>query len=292
MSFPKAAGYNQVSGGNFTPEVWSGNMLANYYEVALCMDICNTDYEGEISDQGDKVIIRRDPEVEIRKYRKGMKLETQSVEDEGIEMVIDRGVYYNFPVDDVERRQSDVPWVEKVTSNASIKNKLHVDTEVFGEVYADVPAANIIADAAYNSANIAAFIVDIGVKMDEAFVPDDGNRWIIVPHWMKGKIKLNPNFIDASKMGDDTSMIRNGFIGMLDRMKVYSTSLLATPVAHAQVLAGHPQAISFATQFVKTETLRNPNTFGDLIRGLQVYGFKVTQPGLLFKAGVQIAAEA
>lgn len=285
--YPAASGYNQVPNGKFVPTIWSGRMLANYYETAICMDVTNTDFEGEIKNQGDTVEIRRDPEVEVRKHFKGMRLETQAVEDKGEQLVIDRGTYYNFPVDDVERRQSDVPWVEKVTSNAAVKNKLHIDKEVFGEVYADVPAENIVADAAYTKTGMVDFVVDIGVLMDEAQVPDDGSRWLIVPHWMKGEIKKNPDFIDASKMGDGESMIRNGFVGTLDRMKVYSTSLLATVGGYTQVLAGHPQAITFATQFVKTETLRNPNGFGDLIRGLQVYGFKVLQPTLLFKAGVQ-----
>jgi len=288
MNYPAAAGYNQVPNGQFAPHIWSGNMLANYYEVAMCMDICNTDFEGEISDIGSKVIIRRDPEVEIYQYYKGMKLETQAVEDEGIEFPIEKGIYYNFPVDDVERRQSDIPWVEKVTSNASIKNKLWIDKQMLSTVYADVPAANIIADAVVNKASAVDFIADVGVKMDEAFIPDDGQRWIIVPHWMKGEIKKNPDFLSAEKMGDDTSILRNGILGTLDRMKVYSTSLLAKPGAYDIVLAGHPQAITFATQFVKTEKLRNPNAFGDLVRGLQVYDFMVTQPSLLIKAGIKI----
>lgn len=285
--YPAAAGYDQLPGGQFTPSIWSGNMLANYYEVAICADICNTDYEGEISDMGSEVIIRRDPTVEIRKYYKGMKLETQSVDDSSTTLVVDQGVYYNFPVDDVERRQSDVPWVEKLTSNASVQNQLYIDTDIFSTVYVDVPAANILADQTVTNATVAQMIVDIGVMMDEAFVPDDGKRWIVVPHWLKGMVKMNPTFVDASAMGDDVSMIRNGYIGMLDRMKVYGSSLLTTVSTYTQVLAGHPQAITFATQYTNTETLRNPNGFGDLVRGLQVYGHKVTQPGLLFKAGVK-----
>lgn len=43
MPFPAAAGYGNLPNGNFAPEIWSGNMLANYYETALCPSICNTD---------------------------------------------------------------------------------------------------------------------------------------------------------------------------------------------------------------------------------------------------------
>jgi hypothetical protein len=289
--FPAAAGYGQIPNGYFVPEIWSGNMLKNYYEQAIASDICNSDYEGEIKNYGDKVIIRRDPEVEIRQYYKGLNLETQTVEDEGVEFVIQRGVYFNFPVDDIDRRQSDVPWVQKVTNNASVKTKNYIDQQMFAAVYSDVASGNqwLTNTTIYDSATYTAldFLVDLGVAMDNKFVPDDGNRWVIVPNWLKGQIKKNPNFLDASKMGDGKSMLRTGFIGTIDRMKVYGSTNLHLASTYHYALAGHPDAITFATQITKTEKLRNPRTFGDIIRGLQVYDWKVVQPSLLFYATVK-----
>lgn len=289
--FPAAQGYNQIPNGYFIPEIWSGNMLKNYYEQALASEICNHNYEGEIKNQGDKVIIRRDPEVEIRQYYKGLKLETQAVEDEGVEFVIQRAVYFNFPVDDVDRRQSDVPWVQKVTDNASIKTKNYIDKQLFADVYSDVASGNQVwSNVSMDQDDALDLMVDIGVAMDDNYVPDDGNRWVLVPNWLKGLIKKNPNFLDASKMGDSKSMLRTGFIGTIDRTKVYGTTNLYSAATYTYILAGHPEAVTYATQIVKTEKLRNPSTFGDLIRGLQVYDWKATQPTLLFYATVKKAA--
>ena len=289
--FPAAQGYAQIPNGYFVPEIWSGNMLKNYYEQALASEICNHNYEGEIKDKGDKVIIRRDPEVEIRQYYKGLKLESQTVEDEGLEFVIQRGVYFNFPVDDIDRRQSDVPWIQKVTDNASIKIKNHIDRQLFSDVYADVASGNQVWNNISMEADDALdLMVDIGVAMDDNFVPDDGSRWVLVPNWLKGLIKKNPNFLDASKMGDGKSMLRTGFIGTIDRTKVYGTTNLHQDSGYDYILAGHPDAITYATQITKTEKLRNPSTFGDIIRGLQVYDWKVVQPTLLFYATVKKTA--
>lgn len=289
--FPAAQGYAQIPNGYFVPEIWSGNMLKNYYEQALASEICNHNYEGEIKDKGDKVIIRRDPEVEIRQYYKGLKLESQTVEDEGLEFVIQRGVYFNFPVDDIDRRQSDVPWIQKVTDNASIKIKNHIDRQLFSDVYADVASGNQVWNNISMDADDALdLMVDIGVAMDDNFVPDDGSRWVLVPNWLKGLIKKNPNFLDASKMGDGKSMLRTGFIGTIDRTKVYGTTNLYQASTYDYILAGHPDAITYATQITKTEKLRNPSTFGDIIRGLQVYDWKVVQPTLLFYATVKKTA--
>ena len=37
------------------------------------------------------------------------------------------------------------------------------------------------------------------------------------------------------------------------------------------LIAGHRSAITFASQIVKTEQMRNPTDFGDIVRGLQVF---------------------
>lgn len=287
----------QIPNGKFVPEIWSGHMLINYYNRAIFPQICNTDYEGEIKDFGDKVNIARDPVVAIYDYSRGLDLTVQQVNDEGTSLEINRGKYYNFPVDDVDRRQSHVPWVKKITGQAVDRTKIAIETEIFGSVYTSVPddtyhTINTITGETINGVNknnVHELLVEIGVRMDDNAVPEEG-RWVVVPNWMVGMIKLNDNFIDASKMGLPKSMILAGVKGEIDRLKIFGSTRLSTHTVnnttHWRVLAGHTQAISFATQFVKTETLRNPKSFGDLIRGLQVYGFKVLQPSLLYLADV------
>ena len=133
-------------------------------------------------------------------------------------------------------------------------------------------------------------VIDFGVAMDNNAVPEDDGRWLILPFELTGLVKLNPNFVDASKMGDATSMLRNGIIGKLDRMKIYGSSRLTKySDGSFQVLAGHKQATTFATQLTVTETLRNQNEFGDIVRGLQVYDWKVLQPKMLFTRTVKAA---
>ena len=42
-------------------------------------------------------------------------------------------------------------------------------------------------------------------------------------------------------------------------------------------IAGHKAGLTFAAQMTKMETLPNPNSFGNLIRGLNVYGYQVIE---------------
>jgi hypothetical protein len=41
------------------------------------------------------------------------------------------------------------------------------------------------------------------------------------------------------------------------------------------IYAGHAHGLTFASQMTKMETLRSELTFGQVMRGLQVYGYKV-----------------
>ena len=56
------------------------------------------------------------------------------------------------------------------------------------------------------------------------------------------------------------------------------------------VLAGTNEAITFASQLSKIESLRDKDSFSDLVRGLYLYGAKVVQPKALAKMVVTAAA--
>ena len=52
------------------------------------------------------------------------------------------------------------------------------------------------------------------------------------------------------------------------------------------MIAGTSHATSFAMTINKTEPLRNQTDFGDIVRGLAVYGRKVVKPEALVVAQV------
>lgn len=90
---------------------------------------------------------------------------------------------------------------------------------------------------------------------------------------------------DASLAGDGTSIMRNGRIGMIDRLMIYVSNLLNDQTDGSyttyDAIAGHKSAISWASQMTKMESLRAESTFGTLVRGLNVYGYKVLKPEAL-----------
>lgn len=296
MALNAAAGHPQYSGSVVPNAIWSGKLLVKFYEATVLASIANTEYEGEIADQGDKVIIRTTPSITIRDYSKGGNLQTERPEPETVELTIDKGKYWQFVADDVDKFQSDYNYIDDWTRDASEQLKITVDTDVLGSIYADASASNSGATAGVKSSsynmgteaapvtldktNILDYIVDMGSVLDEQNVPETG-RWLTLPVWACGLLKQS-DLKDASLTGDSVSVVRNGQIGMIDRFMVYRSNLLKVVnngtdnVTH--IMAGHKSGLTFASQMLNSETLRAESTFGTLVRGLQVYGYKVIKP--------------
>jgi hypothetical protein len=281
-----SAGYSSLPNGNFIPEIWSKKMQAKFYASSVLGEIANHDWEGEIKGAGSKVIIRAIPTVTIGDYGIGGTINYQDLADDKIELLIDKAKYFAFKVDDVDETQADIAIVNKTTQDAAEQMRITVDTDVLGNVYTD--AGNALTTTVVTATNVLAWIIDAGVLLDEANVPEEG-RWLVIPPWIAGMIKQS-DLKDASISGDQTSPLRNGRLGMIDRFTLYNSNNLALTGTSAtgdyHCMAGTRHFISFASQFVKTETLRLQNSFGDAIRGLKVYGYKATKP----EAGVHMPA--
>lgn len=198
-------------------------------------------------------------------------------------------------LDDVDKIQSDMKLLDRWSQDASEQMKIKIDTQVLGTVYADVASTNKGATAGAITAgfNLGAtgapvqltkttildYIVDLGTVLDESNIPETG-RWLVLPSWATGMLKKS-DLKDASITNDSVSPLRNGRIGMIDRFTIYNSNNVAKVTDGAitvfRCLAGHSVGLTFATQMTNMETLRAESTFGQLVRGLQVYGFKVTK---------------
>lgn len=277
--------------GVFIPELWSGKIIEKFYDATVLAAIANTDYEGEITSYGDKVTIRTKPTITINNYSAYDTLTTQTPSSGVVELLIDQGKYWSTVLDDVMEVQSDLDHLSMWADDASEQMKIDIDTDVLAGISADVDAANQGATAGVLSVNLdmgaAAApvsisntnaidkIIEAGQVLDEQNIPETG-RWIVIPAWLSALIKRS-ELRDASLTGDGVSMLRNGRLGMIDRFTLYGSNLLpfnSSDSAHS-IFFGHSHGLTFASQLTKVETLRAESTFGTLLRGLQVFGFKV-----------------
>jgi len=304
MSFPLAAGFRDIASTSmrYVPAIYSAKLLMKFYDNTVFAAIANTEYEGEIKEQGDTVYIRTTPDITVRTYNKGQTLVHETPSSTPVTLSIDHGRYWAFVTDKVDDKQTDIKkYTDKWTADAAEQLKINIDTHILGDVYSDASAYNYGATAGKKTGDIdlgtdggtaisltkstvLEYIVDCGIVLDEQSVPESG-RWMVIPPWMAGLIKKG-DLKDASLAGDGTSIMRNGRLGMIDRFTLYVSNLLtetadgsAKDTTH--ILFGHPSAITFASQLTENESLPNPFGFGRLFRGLQIFGFKVVKPEAL-----------
>ena len=265
---------------NFIPEIFSKLLQAKFYKQSVLPAISNTDYEGEISGMGEKVVIRTTPAVTINDY--SGSITTQELTTAKVELLIDKAKYYSFKVDDVLAAQADINLLEAASGDASEAMRIAVETDVLAG--AVTGATTIGSQTTITASNVLTSILAMSTALDNLNIPEEGRFIVLSPEFVS--LLKQSELRQAYLTGDDTSPLRNGKVGMVDRFTVYQSNMLytagsGTDNGYTHVLAGHPKAISFASQFTNAETVRMETTFGDQVRGLKVFGSKVVTPDAL-----------
>lgn len=314
---------NPSYSGAFIPTLWSGKLLAKFYQNTMLSEIANTDYEGELKNQGDTIRIRLAPSISISDYTVGQNLSYEVPTPIFQDMQVNKGKYFGVQVNDVLAYQSDMNLMNMFTEDAAKQLKIAIENEVFfnnmvteGPAAANEGATAGAISAAYNLGtdvtpidqatpeNVLKGILRMSTVLDEQNVPEDG-RWLVISPFDR-HLLMQSNIAQAYFTGDAQSTIRSGKIGMLDRFTVYVSNLLprgaagkalvagltdpatggavSSAKARRLMVAGTKAAMSFAMTVNKTEPLRNQTDFGDIVRGLAVYGRKTVKPEALVTA--------
>jgi len=223
-----------------------------------------------------------------------------------------------------ERNSGDSAWIVRSAVNGGSNGKADTNagndelldsnkidildfggTALTGTEDADTHAKTSIPVAAGGGAGAItsplAVLNRIARKMDEANVDQDG-RWVCVdPVFIEQLMDEDSKFVDADFGGGDE--IRNGRTGNTVRgLRLYKSNNLpyfgtgpgTTASAGSQedfgvIVAGHDSAIASAQQLSKTETFRSPDTFSDIVRGMQLYGRKILRPEAIMIANYNLA---
>lgn len=137
--------------------------------------------------------------------------------------------------------------------------------------------------------------------LDKQFVDSDG-RWLVI----------SPDLCEI--LGDEDSRFHNADFGssgslragetpmMISGFRVYVSNNLpsvgsgpgTTGTANQNtdygvIVAGHDNAVATAEQMNKTESFRDPDSFGDIVRGMHLYGRKILRPEALVTAKWNVA---
>ena len=307
-----AAGYNNLPSGNWVPAVYSQKVQKFFRRASVVEDITNTDYAGEIENFGDTVNIVKEPSITVNDYARGQTVNTQTLADDRLQLTVDQGSYFAFKVDDIEERQSHVNWEALATSSGAYSLKKNYDYNVLKNIYDNAAtsagntgtdASPIDGDAADDT--LANVISAAKTVLDSNDVPEE-NRWFVAPPaFFKQLRKAGAKIMDQSVMADGgASSMRNGMV--TDRplfgFRLYSTNAIAVSSGAASsktfgsagsneyaFLYGHKGAVATANHIAKTELIRDPDSFSDIVRGLHVFGRKILRSDAVYSGVITIA---
>jgi hypothetical protein len=282
----------------------------NFFRKASVVEaITNTDYAGEISSFGDSVKIIKEPVISVSDYTRNSDTTETRLTDQEITLVVDSAKAFKFIVDDIETNMSHVNFKEIASSSAAYALKDSYDAAVLATMFAGCSASspNHILGSD-NATDLAAGTfdgtgnLDIGFGssehdpidlmgrmarlLDEQNVPEEGRWFVASPEFYEVLGQSSSKLLSVDYNGGQGS-IRNGLVssGKLRGFDMYkSNNIAATSNAAGKVMAGHMSSTATANTILSTEVLRDPTSFGDIVRGLHVYGAKVLRDEALVSA--------
>ena len=275
----------------FIPEIWS-QKLNNILEKECVMLQCvNRNYEGEIKNQGDKVKIITPADVTISTLGT-TNITYSELEPTAAELVIDQKKFFAFKINDVAQVQANTDIMEAHLKNAKKAIEQVQDAYLLSQ-HANVAAGNIVGtDAApvtLDKTTIYSQFVQLALCLKNSDAVSATVRpWVVINPTIESYLLQSSEFIGAHNVVDET--LREGAIGRIAGMDVLVSTNLTEVNGKYYVLAGTNEAITFASQLAKIESLRDKDSFSDLIRGLYLYGAKTVQPKALAKMVVSATA--
>jgi len=303
---------NSVSGQTnsfFLPSIYSKKVLNFFRKASVAEAITNTDYSGEISAYGDSVKIIKEPVITVYQYERGADVTKTALTDQETTLIVDVANAFKFIVDDIETAMSHVNFKEVAASSAAYALKDAFDAGVIAKMVAGVSASspNHILGSD-NATDLAAGTfdgtgnLDIGFGtnehdpldlmaymarlLDEQSIPEEG-RWFLAPPSFYEQLSQSSSKLMSVDFNAGQGSIRNGLVssGKLRGFDMYKSNNIATPSnAAGQVLSGHISSTATAQTITSTEVIRDPDSFGDICRGLHVYGAKVLRPEAMVSA--------
>ena len=292
----------------FVPEIFSKKIQNFFRKSSVIEAITNTDYAGEIAAFGDTVNIIKEPTITVAAYTRAASTTKQYLSDQELTLVIDKANSFKFIVDDIEEKLSHINFASVGASSAAYTLKDTMDSEVLTAMFAGVSTstpdhqlggdgtgsaiANFTSGDPIDMGNGGSELSPLKIMarmarlLDDSQVPEEG-RWFVAKPEFYEELADTDSKLMSSDFNQGDGGVRNGLVasGQIRGFSMYkSSNIPATSNATGQCLGGHISSTATAQSILNIETLRDTDTFGDIVRGLHVYGRQVLRDDALVKA--------
>lgn len=276
MTDTETPNYNAFKG-----EIWSQKINAGLDKTCVMLQCVNRDYQGDADKGTAKINIITPLEVTTGTY-------TGSIDSYGaapskkVQLELNQSVYFGFSVPDIDQAQSNVNIMDAIVGKAKNAVEQAIDTYIFG-LNSKAPEGNILGKTTavgLTSANIYTQFVKLAKLLkNSGAVNAEKQGWVVVHPDVEELLLLCSQFVSASNLGSTT--ITTGSIGKIAGLEVFVSSNVGKETSGYTILAGTKDAITYASQIKKIETLRAQSSFDSIVRGLYTFGALAINPDAL-----------
>lgn len=262
-----------MSYANFKPEVWAELIDRELKNNLVFGMLANRNYEGQITEKGSTVKIPSISSVSVGDYT-GAEIDFTT--DDGLFQIIaiNKSKYFALAMDDIDNAQSINGIMDLRVRNAIYKMADAVDKDL-AELY--TKAKNKVT-AIMGTDKIADKIIDLAVKMDKDNVPTK-DRWLVLSPEVYGELVKEVKEIST---GENTFNVNQTYyMGQWGGFAIFKSNNVKFATKKYHCIAGVSAGITLAMQLNKIEAGRFEKTFGEYVKGLNLYGCDVaeTEPG-------------
>ena len=274
--------------GSDIAQLWAAELQRSREKLLSYAQGCNRQYESRVLRGGDSVRINMVGDITVNTtHSRSADMSLQNLQTVDMTLVIDSEDDFAFYLDDVDSTQTISDLMPESMRRAAYKLRDTMDSYIASAMSNGAATTLTAATVGTGGSDSDAFelLVDLSVKLDEANAPED-NRFVFIPPWYKGLLLKDPRRTSFGTT-QNLSTYGSGYLGRtVEGLEVFVSNNVPTSGSAYTVIAGTRDATTLAEQINKYETVRHPTRFGDIHKGLHVYGAKVVRPSELVKVAV------
>lgn len=285
-----------VQQGGFTPEAYSSKVNVKLRAQGSYTDIVNRKYQGEIKNQGDRVTFYTIGNLSAQDYDPKNPTAINYGDPNGDKqtLIIDQIKVIPFTVGDIQQVWANIDLVEQYSDEAAVAGAEEKDTYLHGLAVAgagtklnDGMAKEITKDNIWAEICKMQTVLKRKHALKAGGVDYSGKRPALVISPEIEGILLQADQYFANAFGNE--VLRKGQIGHIGLFDVFVNTVNGDAEGDQIMVALTSDAITYAEQITKTETLRDKDFLNDFVRTLMVYGGKVANPDCIVTNTVTVA---
>jgi len=263
---------------NFIPKKWDTGIQFSLRKALVLGALTNRQYEGQLSN-GSKLQINQAGTITVNSYTRDSSITYENPDSASMELLVDQQKYWAFQIDDLDKVQANRQLMADYAQEAAYQVSDTIDTFIAG-AYSE--AGLSVSAATVSAGNALVNLSNFQLSMDEGNVPSQGRYFVTRPWHIQDLVQAATGVVGHTgvpKVFNGTPLA-TGFVGTLNGFTLLQSNNI-TYSSYYYPMAFTRDAIAFVMQYMGTEAKRLDSYFATGMRGLYLYGKKVTRPDKL-----------